>query len=252
MTDFLLVHGPGQGSWVWGKVWGKMTAPEEHPPRLHKPRRANRVLPVDLPGHGPDTAGDTAAIRLEECVELIARTVELERMEDVVLVGHGISAAIVLEAASHLPSPPKRLALLGAAVPEGQRPLISGCASGVRSGYRLFSLLSGLSRSELRIPRPAIERYLCNTMDTMEIVQILGFFGPLPTRLLGSRLSEEAAQPPAPLSCIVLTQDKLVSPEAQRRTAQRLNCEDTREIEACHMVPWQKPDAVADALLQYA
>ena len=252
MTDFLLVHGPGQGSWVWGKVWGRMTAPVEHPPRLHKPRRANRVHPVDLPGHGPDIAGDTAAVRLEECVEVIARAVEDERLRDVVLVGHGISAAIVLEAAAKLPTPPKRLALIGAAVPEGQAPLISGCASGVRSGFKLFSLLSGLSRQEFRIPRPAIQRYMCNTMDAMEIVQILGFFGPLPTRLLNSRLSAEAGEPTVPLSSIVFTEDKLVPAEAQRRTAERLNSQDTQEIEACHMGLWQKPEAVADALLRLA
>ena len=252
MTDFLLVHGPGQGSWVWGKVWGKMTAPEEHPPRLHKRRRANRVHPVDLPGHGPDVAGDTAAVRLEECVEVIARAVEQEQLRDVVLVGHGMSAGIVLEAAKALPTPPKRLALVAAAVPEGPRPLISGCASGVRSGYKLFSMLSALSRKELRIPGPAIQRYLCNTMDAMEIVQILGFFGPLPTRLLNSRLSPEASEPTAPLSCIVLTEDKLVTPEAQRRTAERLNSEDILEIDACHMGLWQKPDALAEALLSFA
>ena len=252
MTDFLLVHGPGQGSWVWGKVWGRMTAPVEHPPTLHKPRRANRVHPVDLPGHGPDVAGDTAAVRLEECVEVIARAIEEEQLRDVVLVGHGISCGIVLEAAAQLATPPKRVALVGAAVPEGGRPLIGGCASGVRSGYRLFSMLSALARKEFRIPRPAIQRYLCNTMDAMEIVQILGFFGPLPTRLLGSRLSAEAAEPPSPVSCIVLTEDKLVSPDAQRRTAERLNSEEVVEIEACHMGLWQKPAAVAEALLRYA
>ncbi len=252
MTDYLLVHGPGQGSWVWGKVWGRMTAPVENPPTLHKRRRANRVHPVDLPGHGPDVAGDTSAVRLEECVEVIRRAIEQEQLRDVVLVGHGISGGIVLEAARHLPTPPKRLALVGAAVPEGQRPLISGCASGVRSGYKLFSFLSAVSRQEFRIPRPALQRYLCNTMEAMEIVQILGFFGPLPTRLLNSRLSPEAAEPTAPLSCIVLTEDKLVSPEAQRRTAERLNSDDTLEIDACHMALWQKPEAVAEALLTYA
>ena len=198
MTDYLLVHGPGQGSWVWGKVWGLMTAPVEHPPTLHKRRRANRVHPVDLPGHGPDVAGDTAAVRLEECVEVINRAVEQEQLRDVVLVGHGVSAAIVLEAAARLPAPPKRLALVGAVVPDGQRPLISGCASGVRSGFRLFSLLSALSRQEFRFPRPAISRYLCNTMEAMEIVQILGFFGPLPTRLLNSPPVAGSCYRPAP------------------------------------------------------
>ncbi len=251
MTDYLLVHGPGQGSWVWGKVWGMMTAPVEHPPTLHKPRRANRVHPIDLPGHGPDAEGDTAAVRLEECVEAIAHAVEQEKLRDVVLVGHGISAGIVLQAAPILPSPPKRLALVGGMVPDGTRPLISGCPSRIRTGFKLLSMLSSLSGKEFRFPYPVINRYLCNTMEAMEIVQILGFFGPLPTRLLNSRLSLDS-ELPAPLSCIVLTQDKLITPQTQRRTAERLNCEEVLEIDACHMGVWQRPEAVADALLRYA
>ena len=252
MTDYLLVHGPGQGAWVWGKVWGRMTAPVDHPPALHKPRRANRVHPLDLPGHGPDAVGDTAAVRLEECVDAITRAVDQEQLRDLILVGHGVSAAIVLEAARRLPTPPKRLALVAAAVPEGRQPLISACAGGVRSGFRLFSMLSALARQEFRLPRPAIRRYLCNTMEAMEIVQILGFFGPLPTRLLHSRLSPESAAPPAPLTSIILTQDRLVPPALQRRAAQRLKSDETLEIDACHMALWQKPEAVADALLRYA
>ena len=251
MTDYLLVHGPGQGSWVWGKVWGLMTAPVEHPPTLHKPRRANRVHPIDLPGHGPDVAGDTAAVRLEECVEAIAHAIEQEQLRDVVLVGHGITAGIVLQAAASLPTPPKRLALVGGTVPEGQRPLISACSGSIRNGFKLFSVLSSLRRQEFRFPYPVINRYLCNTMEAMEIVQILGFFGPLPVRLLNSRLSLDPDLP-SPLSCIVLTQDKLISPQAQRRTAERLNSEEVLEIDACHMGVWQRPAAVADALLRYA
>ena len=251
MTDYLLVHGPGQGSWVWGKVWGRMTAPVEHPPTLHKPRRAERVRPIDLPGHGPDAQGDTAAVRLEECVEAIAHAVEEEQLRDLVLVGYGISAGIVLQAAASLPTAPKRVALVGGMVPEGQRALISGCPGIVRNGFKLFSMLSSLRRQEFRFPYPFIDRYLCNTMEAMEIVQILGFFGPLPVRLLNSRLSLEG-ELPAPLSCIVLTQDKLVSPHAQRRTAERLNSDEVVEIDACHLAAWQRPEAVADVLLRYA
>ena len=251
MTDYVLVHGAGQGSWAWGKVWGLMTAPEEHPPRLHKQRRANRVLTIDLPGHGPDVAGDTAAIRLEECVDAVVQTVDRAQLREVILVGHGISAGVVLQAAASLPSPPKRLVLVGGILPEGSRPLISASAGRINRGFKMLSLLSSLSRRELRFPYPFISRYLCNTMDAMDIVRILGRVGPLPTRLLNSRLSL-AGDPPAPLSCIVLTQDRVVSPQAQRRTAERLNCEEILEIDACHMGVWQRPQEVADALLRHA
>ena len=251
MTDYLLVHGAGQGSWAWGKVWGLMTAPEEHPPRLHKPRRANRVLTIDLPGHGPDAKGDTAAVRVEECVESITRAVEREQLRNVVLVGHGSSAGIVLQAAGSLASPPKRLCIVGGLVPEGSRPLISGSTGRISRGFKMLSLLSALSRKELRFPSSFIHRNLCNTMEAMETVQIVGFFGPLPTRLLNSGLSLEEDLP-APLSSIVLTQDRVVSPQAQRRTAERLNSDDVLEIDSCHMGLWQRPREVADALLRFA
>lgn len=251
MTDYLLVHGPGQGSWAWGKVWGLMMAPEEHPPRLHKPRRANRVHSIDLPGHGPDAAGDTSAVRVEECVAAILHAVEREQLRDVVMVGHGISAGIVLKAGAEMPSPPRRLVLVGGTVPEGSRPLISGFTGKVGRWFKMSSLFSSLSGKDLRFPHPFINRYLCNTMDTMEIVQILGFFGPLPSRLLKSSVALDG-EPAAPLSCILLSEDRLVSPQAQRRTAERLNCEDIVEVETCHMGIWQRPREVADVLLGYA
>ena len=251
MTDYLLVHGAGQGSWAWGKVWGLMTAPEEHPPRLHKPRRANRVLTIDLPGHGPDAQGDTTAVRIEECVDAVVRTVEREQLRDVVLVGHGISAGIIMQAAGGLAAAPKRLCIVGGVVPEGSRPLLSGCSGRISRGFKLLSLLSSLSRKEPRFPYRFINQYLCNTMDTMEVVQMLGFFGPLPTRLLNSGLSLEG-DAPAPVSCIVLTQDKVVSPQTQRRTAERLNSDEVIEVDACHMGLWQRPREIADALMAYA
>ena len=110
--------GAGLGAWSWGPGWGRLTAPEDHPPTLHKKRRANRVYPIDLPGHGSDAGGDTAAVRLEECVQAISRSVERESLEDVVLVGHGFSGSLVIQAASEMEVPPKRVVLVAGIVPD--------------------------------------------------------------------------------------------------------------------------------------
>ena len=119
MTDYLLVHGAGQGAWSWGKVWGHMTAPVEHPPRLYAHRSANKVYSMDLPGHGADSDGDTSSVLLDECVQAIVRTVERQGLKDVVLVGHGFAGWLILQAAGLLPSPPKRLVLI-ARIENGQ------------------------------------------------------------------------------------------------------------------------------------
>jgi pimeloyl-ACP methyl ester carboxylesterase len=252
MTDYLLVHGAGQGAWSWGSVWGYLTAPEEHPPTLHKLRRANRVHPLDLPGHGADAGGDTAAVRQEECVQAIIRAVERENLKDLVLVGHGFSGSLVVQAASEMAVPPKRVVLVAGIVPAPQRPLLSACSSRTRTAFRMLSLLSSMSRQDLRLPSYAIYQYLCNGIDSMEVVQMLGFFGPMPTRVLKSKLPMETLELPCPVTYVVLTQDKMIAPDAQGRIAERFDGVETVEIESCHQVMAQRPKELAEVLLRYA
>ena len=252
MTDYLLVHGAGQGAWSWGPVWGYLTAPEEHPPPLYKRRGANRVHPLDLPGHGADAGGDTSAVRLEECVQAITRTAEREQLKDLVLVGHGFSGSLVVQAASEMTVPPKRVVLVAGIVPAPQRPLLSACPTRTRTAFRLFSMLSSLSRQEFKLPSSAINGFLCNGMDSMEVVQLLGFFGPLPTRVLKSRLPMETSELPCPVTYVMLTQDKVFSPDAQARVAERFEGVETVEIESCHQVMAQHPQELAEVLLRYA
>ena len=252
MTDYLLVHGAGQGAWSWGPVWGYLTAPEDHPPTLYKRRRANRVHPLDLPGHGADAGGDTSAVRLEECVQAITRTVEREQLEDVVLVGHGFAGSLVVQAATEMEVPPKRVVLVAGIVPAPKRPLLSACSAKTRAGFKFFSILSSLSRQELKLPSPAINGFLCNGMDSMEVVQLVGFLGPLPTRVLKSRLPMETSKLPCPVTYVMLTQDKMFSPDAQAKVAELFEGAETVQIESCHQVMAQHPLELAEVLLRYA
>ncbi|MDA0263746.1 MAG: alpha/beta hydrolase [Chloroflexi bacterium] len=252
MTDYLLVHGAGQGAWSWGPVWGRLTAPEDNPPTLHKRRRANRVHPLDLPGHGADAGGDTSAVRLEECVQSITRAVDREGLKDLVLVGHGFAGSLVLQAAREMKAAPKRVVLVAGIVPPPQRSILSACSRKVRTVFGILSALSSLSRQELKLPRPAISGYLCNGMDPMAVVQLVGFFGPLPTRVLKSRSTMEDSELPCPVTYVVLTQDKMVPPDSQRRMAERLEGVEMVEIDSCHQVMAQHPEELADVLLLYA
>ena len=145
-------------------------------------RLSNRVHPIDLPGHGADADGDTAAVRLEECVQAITRAVEREQLKDLVLVGHGFSGGLVLQAAKEMAVAPKRVVLLAGIIPAPQRPLLSACPQRTRVAFGFLSFLSTLSRQEFKLPRPAISGLICNGMEPMEVVQMVGFFSPLPSR----------------------------------------------------------------------
>ena len=254
MTDYLLVHGAGQGAWTWGHVWGYLTAPVAHPPRLYSPRPANRVYPMDLPGHGADARGDTGQVRMEECVNSIVRAVEREDLSDLVMVGHGSSAPMVIQAAEQLPSPPKRIVLVAGVIPPAQRSMASVMPQTVRSTFRLRYILSKLTSRELRIPKSVINNLLCNGMDPMEIVHVVGKFGPIPTRVMTAPIDLKRSEDQCPLTYVVLTQNKLLQPALQREMAQRSPWSDVEiiEMDACHLAALHRPRELADLMLSYS
>ena len=252
MTDFLLVHGAGQGAWSWGKVWGHLTAPVEHPPRLYARRPANRVCTLDLPGHGADAGGDTAQVRMEECVHAIIRTVEREGLKDLVMVGHGFAASLIIQAASQLPEPPKHLILVAGVVPQNQKNMLASLPRRSRTLFTLLNGLSKLSRQDLRLPKSLIGPVLCNGMGPMEVVEVLGFFGPLPTRVLKTKVPMEESDLPCPVTYVELTRDRLLPPDAQERMAQRLPGAEIVSLDSCHQVMQQNPKEMAEVLLRFA
>jgi pimeloyl-ACP methyl ester carboxylesterase len=252
MTDYLLVHGAGQGAWSWGRVWGYLTAPVEHPPSLYKTRRANRVYPLDLPGHGADAEGDTGDVRLEECVQAIPRVIERQGLKDVVVVAHGFAASIVLQASTQLQEPPKRIVLLAGMVPQQQRSMVSVLPSRARIGFKAMSAMSGLVGKGLKLPRGVIYNQLCNGMDPMEVVHSLGHFGPIPTKVMTTKVSLEQAEPPSPVTYVVLSQDKVLPPDLQYRMARRVPGAEVVNLDACHQVMLSNPKELADLLLSYA
>ena len=252
MTDYLLVHGAGQGAWSWGKVWGYMTAPVEHPPRLYGYHKAGKVFPMDLPGHGTDSSGDTSTVGIEECVQAIIRTVERLQLKDLVLVGHGFAGWLILQAAAQLPQPPKRLVPVAGLVPQEGKNMLSQFPLKTRSGFQALASVSAALGKDLKLPQEAIIRYLCNGIDYMEVVQSMGYFGPLPTRVFKSRVTRDGLDIPSPVTYIVLTQDRVVPAKMQRRMAGRIPNVEVRELDSCHQVTRHQPRQLAEILLDFA
>jgi pimeloyl-ACP methyl ester carboxylesterase len=249
MTDFLIVHDVGQGAWFWNKVWGSVTAPAEHPPRLYTPHYSSQFFILNLPGHGDDEEGDTADVRLDECVQAIARAVERRGMKDLVLVGHGVGGMIATQAASLLPEPPRRLALIAGVVPERNRTPLSRLPTTVRKSFSPgFGWNSMLGR-DVRLPPAVIAKYLCNGLEPREINRCLGYFGPLPGRLMKTRVDLPLSDLPCPVSYVILDRDRLLSPSLQVAMARLIPDVDIQHLDSCHQAPLHKPRKTAELLL---
>lgn len=249
MSDFLLVHGAAQAARSWSKVWGHMTAPQEHPPRLYRPRQAVRVRAIDLPGHGPDQAQDTALVDLSESVGALAHVVERESFTDYVLVGHELGGTVALSAAASLPTAPRRIVLVSGIVPGANSAPLSCYPFAARLLIRLSATASALSGRAVAIPSGALHKYWCRGLDPMQRVETVGQLSPLPTRMLTRKITLDLASLPCPVTYIVLTGNRLVPPPRQRAMAARIPNAGVVELDAGHQAAIQKPRQLAETLL---
>ena len=114
MANFILVHGAWQGAWSWDRVIGAMEA-------AAGPNDLGRVLAVDLPGHGQRSADEIRRITMDHYVHAAAVPAQVERLDDLVLVGHGFAGTFLPQVALELGGRVRRVVLIaGELPPEGQ------------------------------------------------------------------------------------------------------------------------------------
>ena len=249
MSDYLLVHGAGQGAWSWGKVWGHMTAPEEHPPRLYRPRQAVRVQAVDLPGQGADLSQDAALVDLNEAVQSVVGLAQRENFTDYVIAGHELGGTVALQAASQLPVPPRLVILVAGIVPSSGAAPVSAYPLPARAAVRLCQSLGSLTGRDVRVPAAVVNSYLCRGLDPMQHVETVGHLGPLPLRMLTQSVTLDLDSLPCPVTYVVLGNDRLISPARQRAMASRIPNATIVELDAAHQAAAQKPRELAELLL---
>ncbi|GAB2516678.1 alpha/beta fold hydrolase [Spirosoma aerophilum] len=85
---YVLVHGGWQGAWCWRKVVPLLEA------------KGNRVVAMDLPGHGDDKTSP-AKVTLEEYTNKVVQLAKAQT-GPVILVGHSMAGVIIAQAAEVL------------------------------------------------------------------------------------------------------------------------------------------------------
>jgi pimeloyl-ACP methyl ester carboxylesterase len=85
---YILVHGGWHGAWSWNKVVPLLEA------------KGNKVLAIDLPGHGEDKT-PASSVTLLDCVQKVVAVANSQTGE-VILVGHSMAGVIIAQAAEEL------------------------------------------------------------------------------------------------------------------------------------------------------
>lgn len=254
MADFLLVHDIGQGSWSWGRVWGYLTAPDRHPPALYAKSRVGQVISMDLPRHVVrPMEEDMPALTFDDFVSSVVDEVKARDLRDVILVGHGLSAPIVLQAASILEVPPRRVVLFAGAIPDAGRATVDVLPTLKRLSFRMLARMKRVSKYEFRLPKMVLTGLYCNGMDPFDMIQIVGRYTPLPSQLVRTKIRLSDISSICPITYVPLWRDKLMPSQLQSRMAERLvGVEVENQIDSCHQVMMERPKQVADILVKYA
>ena len=230
-------------------MWGHMTAPVEHPPRLYLPKQAVRVRAVDLPGQGSDAADDAGLVDISEGVQTIANIVEREGFTDYIIAGHELGGTVALQAATELAVAPRRVVLLAGIVPSGRGAPVSAYPLLARCAIGLCKTLGALTGRDLQASRAIVAGYMCRGLDPMQRVETVGHLGPLPVKMLTQSVSLQLDAIPCPVTYVVLGDDRLISPSQQRAMAARIPGATVIELEAAHQAATQKPRQLAELLL---
>lgn len=130
-AHFVLVHGMSHGAWAWEPIQSRLE------------RRGQRVLAIDLPGHGR-RAHERSRASMESYAHAVADAMAQAGIHDAIVVGHSMAGAVIPKVAELVPARVRHLVFLAAVVlpsgasllethlPTASRALVRGLAAAGR------------------------------------------------------------------------------------------------------------------------
>ncbi len=237
-VTFLLLHGAGMDHTVWALVGRRLAA------------AGHGVLAPDLPGHG--RSGGAPRGRIEAIAEAVVAMLDRLRPPRPIPVGHSMGALVALETAARWPV--AALAPVAAAPRMAVHPDLLALAA--RDAVRAAELMVTWSfpRSVRFGAQPVPGAWLPAAAR-----RLLAARGP---SVLGAdlgacdayrRAAEVASRVRVPALVVAGARDRMTRPVAGRAlvgvlTWGRFLCLE----ECCHMIPLERPRALAEALLALA
>lgn len=231
MATFALVHGAWHGAWCWERLT----------PLLQQ--AGHGVVAPDLPSDESlatfDTYADVVCAALDGCDD------------DVVVVGHSLGGPTATLVAARLPV--RHLVYLSAVVPDSGRSLVDQFTDDPDMVNPDWD--KGLSEPDAQLRTAWADLDVARALfyaDCDESIVAAAFDRLRPQSACPWTLPSSLAQLP-PVSCtyVVCTEDQLISPVWQRRTAREIGA-NIVELPSSHSPLLSRPSEVADVLLRVA
>lgn len=233
-TDFVLLHGGGQGSWVW----------EETQAALDLQDRANSTArALDVPGCGAKRDRAISTLTVSEIVDDLVADVDASGLQDIVLVGHSQAGTIMPLLVEARPALFRRLIYVSCLAP-----LSSETALSWRSDMPQDEI-SPLDDTALE-PGERYAAMFCNDMTEPATDRFLGKLGrdqwPASSYATSGWRYDHLGAVPA--TYIVCLRDAALLPRWQEVFAERLQVQRRIMVDSGHQVMNTHPHALAEIL----
>lgn len=233
---YVLVHGAWQAPYVWAAVEKKLTS------------KGNKVLIVELPGHGSDsTPTHTLSLDVyrDKVIDVISKT-----EGKVVLVGHSMGGMVITHVAEKIPSKISQLVYVGAFLPESGQALTDLAFSDPDSklGPSLVP-----SKDQLTIDVKAenlAELFIGDGSETAK-QSVEAHYRPEPAIPFTNKVTLTAANFGSVEKVYIKTlRDVVISPGLQNRMIAGAGIKKVYELDTSHSPFLSQPQQLADLLLK--
>lgn len=240
MTDFVFLHGGGQGSWVWDETIAAMAA---------QSGGSDRCLALDIPGCGVKRGRETGEIVFADIVRELVQDIGAASMRDVVLVGHSQAGTVLPAIYADRRDLFAGLVFVSCITPDPGLTVVEMTAKRMREhgdteGSRALSDESLPMRERYRV-------MFCNDMEQAVADAFLDKLGSdgWPPSSYGATDWTYDHLAGVPVSYVACLRDAILPLEWQERFAERVHARSIARIDAGHQVMNTRPQALAEILL---
>ena len=233
---YVLVHGAWQAPYVWDAV------------RTDLQNKGNKVIVVELPGHGADTT-PTYQLSLDvytnKVIDAISKT-----SGKVILVGHSMGGMVVTNVAEKIPARVGKLVYIGAFVPKTGQAL--GQLATTDPDSKLGPLLTqSADQLTLDVKRNSLTWLFINDGTAADKQKVLDNYRPEPAIPFGNPITLTATNFGSVEKVYIKTlQDIVISPAMQNRMIADAGIKTVYEVNTSHSPFLAQPQAVSSLLLK--
>jgi pimeloyl-ACP methyl ester carboxylesterase len=240
MTDYVFLHGGGQGSWVWDETIAALG---------QQSGGTVRCLALGVPGCGTKRGRDTASVTFDDIVQDLIADIEASGLRDVVLVGHSQAGCVLPRIAQFRPDLLGRLVYVACSSPLAGQTVQEMIGEGVHGqdpdkvGWPLDPATHSME-----------ERFracFCNDMTPEETAAFMQKLGAdmWPASSYAERDWRYDHLTAVPTSYVLCERDAILPAAWQERFADRFQAGRIARIDAGHQVMNTRPQALAEVLL---